>query len=249
MSEDRVLNSQDKALENWLTQNLRLTVFFNSPVTLTSELWSSVTGNTPDRITQEPRMNLQHIEGVAKNKEIQVLLTLATQPTRIDWQFMQLQDLKTGTPETLLKSLDLFCDLMTNWNNPQQTQRIAFGAIANKLFNTKEESYEWITQFLPFNIDKESSDFFYQINRPIKSSIISNLTINRLSKWSVETLITLAVDTFTPIRYPPQFSVRLELDISTDLDSSVQFSSENLPQIFDELVQIGKQMVLEGVRT
>ena len=50
----------------------------------------------------------------------------------------------------------------------------------------RELGYRELGRFLPaVRLDEDSSDFSYQINRPRRSTVIPELSVNRLSKWSV----------------------------------------------------------------
>lgn len=240
----------------WQAESFRLTVFLSpSAQAIKPDWWKALTGEDPDRRTSEPKTGLQQEEGKFKDENIEGKLVLTIQPTRVDWQLVPLLDVfDSGFPTigSLEDSLDLFLTLMLRWIKiAPPIQRLAFGVVLNKPVNSSKEGYKWISSYLPFSLDEDSSDFLYQINRPRKSAStgISDLLINRLSKWSVSLLTSFAFDPNKPEQYitkPHQFFVRLELDINTAPDFSVEFTSEQLPQVFQELVELGKEIATKG---
>lgn len=237
----------------WDVENFRLTAFLSpSAQILEPNWWKALTGKDPDRTTLDRRIGLQQEEGKFKDEKIEGTLVLTIQPTRIDWQLVPLLDIPASgfSIGSFTDSLEGFLNLMQRWiKSAPQIQRLAFGAILNKPVNSQKEGYDWVSNYLPsVKLDDDSSEFLYQINRPRKSSAISGLSINRLSKWNVN-LVGFILNTSNPERYitkPLQFFVGLELDINTTPDFPGELPSENLPQVFLELVELGKEIVIKG---
>jgi hypothetical protein len=255
MSELKAKQNPDSVA--WQAESLRLTAFL-SPSSQIGEQdwWRVLTSEVPDRRTSEPRTGLQQEEGKFKDEKIEGTLVLTIQPTRIDWQLVPLvNSLDSGFPTigSFLDSLDSFFSLMMRWiESAPQIKRLAFGVVLNESVKSSEEGYHSISRYLPsFNLDENSSDFLYQINRPRKSvsAAIPELSINRLSRWSVSLLAGFVVDPSKAEQYiarPAHFAVRLELDINTPPDFSGAFTSEQLPQVFQELVELGKEIATKG---
>lgn len=119
-----------------------------------------------------------------------------------------------------------------------------------------KDSYNRLSYYLPFDLDEDSSDFLYQINRPRKISSVESFecSVNRLSKWSASkwSVSLFAGSGSDPsqltqyITKPTQFAVRLELDINTAADFVGELDSEKLPHIFRELVELGKEIANKG---
>jgi len=241
---------------HWQAQSFRLTAFLSpSAQIVEQDWWKKLTGELPDRKTSEPKTGIQQEEGRFKDDKIDGQLVLTIHPTRIDWQLVPILDAPDSGFSTIgmfAESVDLFLKLMLRWlETAPSIQRLAFGAILSKPVNSSKEGYEFVSSYLPFNLDEDSSDFLYQINRPRKSTFneASDLSINRLSKWSVSLLTSFAFDPTTLAQYitkPPQFSVRLELDINTTPTLAGELSAEELPQIFQELVELGKEIASKG---
>lgn len=240
----------------WQAESFRLTAFL-SPSAQVSEQdwWQAVTGEPPDRATSQPRIGLEQKEGTFKDEKAEGNLVLTTQPTRIDWQLVSIPDAKDpGFPTigSFVDSLDSFLGLMVRWlEATPPVQRLAFGSTLNKSVNTSREGYRWISSYLPFDLDEDSSDFLYQINRPRQAASVGiddRLLINRLSKWSVVLLSGFSFDPRNPEQYIsmlPHFSARLELDINTAADFSGELTP-NASQIFQELVELAKEIAVKG---
>ena len=92
----------------------------------------------------------------------------------------------------------------------------------------------------------------YRINHPRDSSSgITDLRVNRLTKWSVALRRGVGFSvgpTGVSGVSPGQafFACRLDLDINTAVDFQSQLSREQLPQIFQELVDLGNEIAGEG---
>lgn len=240
----------------WQAESFRLTAFLGPSAQFAEQdWWKALISEVPDRRTSEPRTGLQQEEGKFKDENIEGKLVLTIQPTRVDWQLVPLLNVFDSgfhTIGSLADSLTSFLTLMLRWIEiAPPIQRLAFGAVLNKPVNSSKEGHNWISSYLPFELDEDSSDFLYQINRPRKSAStgISDLLINRLSKWSVSLLTSFAFELNKPEQYiarPHQFFVSLELDINTAPDFSVELTSEQLPQVLQELVELGKEIATKG---
>lgn len=243
----------------WLAQTLRLTAF-PSPVAEIADptWWNDLVGEPPETRVSHPRKGEQREEGLFEGEK----LTLRVQPTRIDWLFAsaddqerQLEGIPTVGP--FLDSVDIFFSLMRHWFELEAcpaVQRLAFGAVLLQPVENREAGYRKLSPYLPFvELDpKGSSDFSYQINRPRDSKLrIPDLTINRLSKWSVATMrgVGLSLSPASVVDYAlgeAFFACRLELDINTAQDFQEEISPEQLPAVFQELVDLGREIASEG---
>jgi hypothetical protein len=136
------------------------------------------------------------------------------------------------------------------FQNAPSIQRLAFGAILNQSTASSQEGYEKLSKYLTFDLDKDSSEFLYQINRPRKSQNLNlDLIINRLSKWSVNLLAGFILSPNDMRQYslkPAEFALSLELDINTAADFSGELQPEKLSEIFQELVNLGQEIANKG---
>jgi len=248
-------------VSHWQTQNFRLTAFLSpSAQIVEQDWWKKLTGESPDRKISEPKTGIQQEEGRFKNEQVDGQLVLTIQPLRIDWLLVPgLNNINPVFPVigVFTQAVDSFLKLMQQWlETAPSIQRLAFGASLVHPVNGLRDGYNQLSCYLPFNLDEDISDFLYQINRPRKVSSleIPDFSINRLSKWSVNQLSVniLPTSAFDPsqvaqyITNSNQFAVHLELDISTTAGFSRELSSENLPHLFQELVELGKEIATKG---
>jgi hypothetical protein len=131
-------------------------------------------------------------------------------------------------------------------------QRLAFGPSLFQPVSDRKEGYRKLSTYLDVLKDPEnSSDFFYQINRPRTSEIIpGGIIINRLSKWSVAAYEFVAVQIKPDLKAMPvasmRHAIRLELDINTSQDIKTPFNRDNLQYIFDKLVDYAVEISEKG---
>jgi hypothetical protein len=135
--------------------------------------------------------------------------------------------------------------------------RLAFGAAALIPVQSRLEGYLLLAAYLPaVKLDAEgSSDFMYRINRPRMSKLnIENLRINRLSTWAV---IKMQYQQFRLASHAQQvktiqgetlFADRVELDINTSPEFGGQLPKQRYPEIFNELQDLGSEILQEGDR-
>jgi hypothetical protein len=239
----------------WQAESLRLTAFLSPSAQIGEQhWWKTLIGEFPDSKISQPRTGIEQEEGRFKDDKVEGKLVLMIQPTRIDWQLVPLDIPDSGFSITgsFLNSLDSFLSLMLRWlEKAPPIQRLAFGAGLFQMVNSSQEGYKRISNYLPFKVDEDSSDFLYQINRPRKSTNaeISNLTINRLSRWNLSLLASFVFSPSQPTPYITnlaQIAVRLDLDINTTADFSIELPSEQLPSIFRELIELGREITSEG---
>ncbi|MDA2926834.1 hypothetical protein MYX78_06310 [Acidobacteria bacterium AH-259-G07] len=256
MAEDS--NGNQSLIPVWESELLRLTAF-PSPATRIVEpnWWERVVGEPAETRTSRPRerLGLQE-EGKLEDR----YLVLTIQPDRIDWVLTPVVD-RRETEEFLtmgpfLVTVEAFLNLMLSWlrlDDCPSLVRLAFGAVLLQPTNSLDRGYRKLLEYLPkVEIDLVgASNFFYQINRRRTSnSGIDGLDVNRLSKWSVQARqgLRLAVGE-TLVKYKTQekrFACRLELDINTAPEFEGELVQEKLPEIFQELVNLGREISEKG---
>jgi hypothetical protein len=239
-------------IADWQAVQLRLTAFpAPSPQIESINWWSELAGDPPEKITSQPRTSEQIEEGAYENGKLE----LTVHPIRIHWRYT----ISEGTQFLLGKTpilggfsevLDVFHKSMNQWFDLETCPtlvRLAFGAILLQPAENHVAAYNLLSTYLPsIDLDSEnSSDFFYQINRVRKISMqIADLRINRLSKWSTNRIQVEEINTQT--RLPDLYACRLELDISTPNDFDDELRREQLPEVFNELVDFGKEIAEKG---
>ena len=241
-------------ITDWKVQSLRLTAFLSPSARVgEQDWWTMLTGDIPDSKISQPKIGVQKQEGKFKNEKVDGQLVLTVQPSRIDWQLISLEVPDSGFPAIGLfaESVESFSELIVQWlHNAPSIQRLAFGAILNQSTASSQEGYEKLSKYLTFDLDKDSSEFLYQINRPRKSQNLNlDLIINRLSRWSVNLLAGLILSPNEMSGYSlrlPDFALSLELDINTAADFSGELHPYKLSEIFQELVKLGQEVANKG---
>ena len=102
--------------------------------------------------------------------------------------------------------------------------------------------------YLPaVEISVDSSDFLYQINRRRPSRVVDGITLNRLSKWSVQKAqgVTVLGDG-TVERQPIEFSCRTELDINSAPEHTDELPKACLQDLFIECVELADELAVRG---
>ena len=240
-------------LEAWIANSLRMTAILSPAAQLPKHsLWEELFGQPPENITSQPRTGVQQEDGLFEGGRLRVIV----QPARIDWMLTVDDNQLTNSPipsiGQFVDLLNLFADKMTRWLEiSPPLQRLAFGSILLLPMDKESSARQQLFAYLPLNPQnfENAQEFQYQINRPRSStSGISNLQINRLSKWWAITWKTINIPPSISkySEYPDSFACCIELDISTSLDYHEDLPTEKLPQIFRELVDLGKEIVKEG---
>ena len=188
------------------------------------------------------------------------VLSSIVRPDRVDWTLTPDGSEPTTTGFELVGSLgDLlspFVETMQRWFDLEtcpELRRMAFGAALLLLVDGKEAGYRQLQAYLPsVELDPNSSDFLYRINRPRQCSLgIEGLQVNRLSSWSVALVRKLALDFASGSLHEQEerqdfHACRLELDMNTAADWNQTLPAERTPEILTELVQLGKEIAEEG---
>ena len=190
-------------------------------------------------------------------------LQLLAQPGRLDWT-INLEAALRGAPEvsplesggafdSILPSLN---KLTTKWLEVcPPTNRLAVGIVLIQVVADRRSGYVQLSEYLPsVKIDPDNStDFHYQINRPRTSKVVPGLKINRLTKWGVRRSGMLMI-AMTPGGTNvaqgglenEQFSMRLELDMSTAEDQKDELQRDDLTSIANELIDFSAEIAVEG---
>ena len=232
---------------DWQVENLRITAFPENNASVSAPaLWERYIGEEPDD-TRIQRGGLETREVEYKNGRI----LLIKWPDRIEWRYLAKQDdtdpLRLPIIGSLKDELDVIVKLAKKWLNSSdmfQLNRLAFGAVLLNPVESMLEGYESLREFLPFLNSENLNDFNYQVNRRRNSKIVRDVSVNRLTRWSVFSLKQLD---FTQGRSTDlDFASRLELDINTLPERISSLPSESLVSLFDELVQMGLELSKKG---
>jgi len=241
---------------DWQVESLRVVLFRAKPIETVIPLWETITGEKPEKVDSQPRANI-----IVENGTVVLgSLTHSSDPLRIGWilsssQEQQQQTTSFPTLGSLFETKRQFIKMIVDWLSSEavpETNRIALGSVSLVVNDNKASGYKQLSALLHHvTIDIENStDFFYQINRPIQSTVEPDLLINRLSKWNAIRArgFGLIVGEKSEVIQESRghFASRLELDINTHQSNRKIFSKEQLIPLLQELSNLGDQISIEG---
>lgn len=127
-------------------------------------------------------------------------------------------------------------------------KRLAFGVALLMPANDREQGYRQLAPFLRFELDPNSRDFVYQINRRLTSSTNPEVAINRVLRLSVAAIQRINVDATNAARTlgAPAYATRLELDINTAFEYEGALTQQHIPALWSELVERGLTLANKG---
>jgi hypothetical protein len=235
------------------TESLRLTGFL-SPAEQAQDptWWTDIAGTAPETRTSKPgRGELQEAGSVGDRT-----LTLSIQPGRVDWfltpRFEHGTALETPWAGPYRDAVTSFSELMARWLSQSPSLiRLAFAVVVHRPVANKATGYRCLGKYLTcLQIDPNSDDLMYQINRPRTSSVVRDLKINRFSRWSVAQFMSLrlavAGQTLQPNVEPGPFSCRIDLDLSTDGQRVEPLEHAMLQRLFDEMKTMSEELLVRG---
>jgi hypothetical protein len=242
---------------NWNVNSLRYSLFPKQNYVIDNDWWMKIVGTSPENISINQKISAHHYEGEFHAG----LLVIDLNPIRIDINYIATK-LNYPNQQGFL-SLGLFDKVVSSFipsihsflklDNCPAAQRIAFGVTLFSRAESKESSYLFLSEYLKNKIvidPKFSRDFLYQINRPKKSTTIDDLEINRLSKYFALKFQTIVTQPFSGL--PPQniidgeYTANLEIDINTQGDYSLELSRDQQLHLLDELVNLARDISIQG---
>ena len=237
---------------DWQVQTLRVTAFPIDVPRMDEGWWDKLIPEPPEARVSRPKQGINEENGPFENGK----LILRTQPARIDWIYTVDSEKSQGLSNlgSFYSTEYSFFDVVRKWLTIYYNiKRLAFGPILLYPVPNIIEGYRLISNYLPFvELDLvNSSDFFYQINRPRMSRVSPPLMINRLSKWSVAKMQLFKIELSglekaQPTILEASYACRLELDINNSPEGIDQLLIEKLVPLFDELYSIANEISLDG---
>lgn len=236
----------------WGANQLRLTAFpAPAAVIRTPDWWAQVTGETPDQTTHNVKQAVFEVTGTFEEGT----LGLRILPLRIDWLYTPVTpDGLPAVPEIIgpfKAGIDHFAPVMDRWfaqADCPELLRLAFGSVLLDPVETRQAGYRQLGHFLPsikLDIDN-SSDFLYQINRPRRSTVVDDLLLNRLSKWTVSSFQSFVASGAGVAFADKTFACRLETDINSSPEYSQPLPRAALTGMFHEYVALASEIADKG---
>jgi hypothetical protein len=244
-------------LSLWNAQIVRVT-FFLSRAFDAIGLWSRYLGEDPTIDEVRPREFMRRQAGPFGRG----LLEIQSSNPRMDWLLTPPPENTPGAlPPPFFAPVDEALETLDKVIEPWlrdapliETTRVAFGVTALLPVQNKAAAYEQLQRLLPSikTLDPEnSSDFFYQINRPSASRSLSGVKFNRLTRWSsiVARRATL-VATNTGMKtisdpYSEHF-VSVDCDLNTPGENDANLEVDQLIAIYRELREMATENIERG---
>jgi hypothetical protein len=244
-------------LTEWRAEQFRLSAFpALGAATRSADWWEAATGLQPEQNTANPRKGSAVISGPLGTAK----LVLGLEPDRIDWLLVpdiEAMTLGNEVPHlgALTNVLGGFSEIIERWlarDDVPELARLAFGAVLNHPESDRRSGYQRLPDYVPVEVNPDSTDFQYQINLPVASRTgVEGLEINRLSKWSVAvyTRFALRVNGGVAQRtvQAPLYAFRVELDINTSQMFEGALPRPRLIDLYRELASLGQDVAAAGV--
>jgi hypothetical protein len=251
-----VINGRMPPIDAWQVERMRVTAFPGEAMAAErfSSWWDEIVGFPAEEVQSRPKMGLYQAQGDFEGRR----LVLQVLPGRIEWfvaAIMKASDEEFGAPPIgpfpeVVASLAKVVDPWLPKAPP--LQRLAFGAILLQPVESRHAGYDRLDDYLhDVEIDPEgSSDLLYQINRPRESTTIGQLSLNRLTKWSVQiarrVFLTMGSDGVETRTLGEESACRLELDINTPADFAESLPADRLTALLEEMIGLGREIAESG---
>lgn len=241
-----------RAITDWHALSMRLTVF-TAMVVQRAEIdkwWERVSGEQPESLKESPKIGTVEIEGPFGSRYLGLSVTVG----RIDWNLTVLPTEEPGSAK-LSEFFQLFEGPMAKWlEEMPKVMRLALGVIAVLPIADRTTGYMQLGAYLPnVKLDPQTmQDFLYQVNRRRQSIAVENLTVNRLSKWSVGHFGRPRLS----LQFPGAPAALVidgensacisDLDINSAPDRPDPFEGKDLPRLWKEFVGLAYELVENG---
>ena len=153
---------------------------------------------------------------------------------------------------------DGFAELMRAWiRGPcPPIKRFAFTGLMIQEAGSHNDAYCLLQQYLPkVQIDPESTDFNYRINRRVRSATAAfDLPINRLATWSAAKF-SVSARAFlpggetegVPVQVSPtQYAAIVQFDVNTDAERLEELPHDDLERLLNELIEFATAIASRG---
>jgi hypothetical protein len=245
-------NATDRLeLEPWQVGDLRLTAFPSllAPLEARTEgkRWAALVGKQPENVSSR---NFE--KEVEESGPFTPGVELKYQRSAQAIQWMLHGVANSGKQESVILThpqiLVPFKDLMVRWlMDCPPLQRLAFGAALYLLVKDRREAYQQFARYLRCSPEysDDDGDFLYQYNRRRRSSVVPEVKINRLSKWTWIPLGEVTVKDGKLVE-PAESACLLELDINTMPEFQGTLPHDRYVPLFEEMVSLAVEIAARG---
>lgn len=239
----------------WSAENLRLSLFCDKPYKVTDADWTTITGQE-EAETRQSVPARRTLSGAFQNGQ----LTLVASGTRLDCILTPkpAEDFPDGIPTIAewTMACQSFVEATRPWlrSIPVNVLRIAFGSVLLARCSDRREAYATLLNLLQslHGDPSRMRDLIYRINWPVDSKVEQNVTLNRLTSWSVVQALLRHIQldssgAFSRVEdFPESYLVRLEIDINTPAERLAFFDPDKLIPIYGELVALALENAQRG---
>jgi hypothetical protein len=245
----------------WQAAQFDLHAFRDEGSSPASDWWTPLIGSEPESSVRKKheRVDSGEFNGLPLKVASDQIRTIWTLAPRVA---VSAADGVEGFPPAIGPVEDfekIFSGLMDRWLSSEQCPPMIRLAYNVKLFwftNSREQNYRILAEHLPtVQIDPESRDFLYRVNRLGESAAVPSLRINRLGTWSSAQLTVQIevmpksdiIDSPSMRRERTDFhAAMLQLDINTDQARTSALPRESLSQLWLEMVEFGRAIANRG---
>jgi hypothetical protein len=240
----------------WRAENLRVSMFTKAPLRLTDDDWKALTGQ------EEAETRTQIPGGRAFiGSALGGQLTIANPGPRLDCMLSVLPS--EEHPHVGFNSVGLWSEVSEKflvatipWIEQLDFEiwRLAFGCVLLLRTDSREQAYAQLNDLIrSVTITPLMRDLLFRVNWPVKSSIVPELSINRITSWA-SVRISLGALLVSSGGAPPQLQmapspvdcVRLEIDHNTNQEWSLPFERGHVAPIYKELVSLANENAERG---
>ncbi len=234
----------------WLTQQVRVTVFFPSRLAQPPAVpsWQQLAGAEPEQTLRRPGVQLEI--GPYGNGRLQVARQL---PLRADLVYTP-SPAREGAdlanlgppPDAVASTADLARRFATSVG---AVVRLAVGVQAFYPTESLESAHNELPRLLPLHqLDLRGvSEFLMQINRPRPSQALDGVMINRIGKWlPAQVTLTALDETGRAGRVSMLSGVQVETDVSTDAERDESLDADHVPALLQELFSRSLEIIEAG---
>jgi hypothetical protein len=243
-----------KPLSEWKVEGIRLTAFFHPSFRAELGNWEKLVGEPPETVESHPKIARFREEGIVAGRK----LSFELEPSgKVHWKSAPAEPPPDEDPFRILQQspevLGTFLPLMEKWLSAPESPifRLALGLEIIFPVNDRDAGYRLLNSYLrSVKLDGNVSDFFFQINRPRPSKVAGGVNINRLTRWAVLALASVAMGldlkqvTTAPAREVAH-ACRVEFDIST-APTGEPLLERYLIQLYREFVSLAEEIMKEG---
>lgn len=241
--------------EEWIAAQVRVTAFpSKAQATPPAGWWEAAVGQGPAIRAEDRRTAASEETGPFDGRE-DVGLVLRLEPFRFDWLVLPRVDDPSTTPSPpdvgrFAERLPALLNVVRSWLEKVEVpplSRLAFGAVLHHPVEDLEAGYRELSSFIGRTVNLDPArmrEAAFQVNWPGVSRAVSGMPINRLTKWSVASLIRST----TSRTAEPQttFFTRLELDVNTDKNRDMAATPSTARDVLGELTAAACEIAANG---